>query len=99
MKNKDFVLPHDYFQTKYGVGNYVRIRENLEVGKKYNGLLWLPQMDNYKGKIYKIKHSFYSSVYKRYFLENIDYEFSEEMLEEINPIKKKYYKEIYEKNV
>ncbi len=96
--NKDIFLSNDYFKTKYKVGDYVRIRKDLEIGKKYNGLLWLPQMDNYKGKIYKIERSFYSLLYKRYLLKNIDYEFSEEMLEKINPIMQKIKKINFLKN-
>ena len=66
---------------KFKVGWYARVKEDLKINQTYNELPFLEQMEKYKGRIFKIRTSFHSLLNKRYFLENILYEFSEEMLE------------------
>lgn len=75
---------------KFKVGWYVRVKEDLKINQTYNELPFLEQMEKYKGKVFKIRISFHSLQNKRYFLENVIYEFSEEMLEfpSINELKK-----------
>ena len=68
-------------KPNFQIGWYVKVKENLKTNQTYNELPFLEQMEQYKGKIFKIRMSFYSLYNKRYFLENVLYEFSEEMLE------------------
>lgn len=83
------MLTIDY-SCKYETGWYVKVKKDLIVGKTYNKLPFLEQMKPYLGNIYQIESGFYSFLMKRYFLKDIPYEFSEEMLElpELKEIKK-----------
>lgn len=69
------------YGNKFKPGWYVQVKRDLVLNETYNGLPFIEQMEEYKGKIYKVKSNFFSTFNKRYFLENIIYEFSEEMLE------------------
>lgn len=41
--------------ARYKIGDNVRIREDLEIGKWYTGLVWLPNMQNrMAGKVVRI---------------------------------------------
>lgn len=40
---------------KYKVGDKAKIREDLEIGKTYNGQTFVTQMEKYKGQIVTIK--------------------------------------------
>ena len=40
---------------KYKVGDKVKVREDLKIGKTYNGQTFVPQMKKYKGQIVTIK--------------------------------------------
>lgn len=75
LKLKGELEPH------YEIGDYVKVKEDLISNKTYNDCMFAPQMEIYKGFVYKIVGRFYTIFHKRYFLEGIDWEFSEEMLE------------------
>lgn len=66
---------------KFKVGEKVRVREGLEVGKDYGGQRFVKDMDKYKGEIYTI-HSTHNGWYR---LEEYKegWFFTDEMLEPV----------------
>ena len=64
---------------KYKVGDKVRVRDDLEFGRKYDNITLYDSMGAYLGKIGIIKAI---SAYDNYFLDN-DYYWAEEMLEPV----------------
>lgn len=49
---------------KYKVGDKVKIREDLKVGKDYNDCTFIVDMEKYKGKIATIKYSYSDDSYE-----------------------------------
>lgn len=69
---------------KYSVGQKVRVKENLNIGKIYDGYAFSYQMERYEGKIYKIS----DTNVDHYWLGGCEdpdsgyhYKFTDEMLE------------------
>ena len=68
--------------SKFNVGDEVRIREDISVGRVYSGVTLLSEMAIHCGKVFTIKN-FYGSAYT---LHNNRYYYGEDMLEKINSL-------------
>lgn len=66
---------------KYKVGDKVKVRENLEIGKAYCGQTFVVQMKKYKGQIVTIKVADYDGYYIEE--DEQDWYWTEEMLEDV----------------
>lgn len=79
---------------KYKVGDYVRVKEDLELGKQYGNDKFVSSMGGYRGKVYQISNVFPEKGV--YFLKDFHYDvvlrdcayfywkFTDEMLEPID---------------
>lgn len=76
------------FNCQYKIGDKVKLKDNLVPYKTYNRCMFTKEMESYKNKVLEIESSFFSFFYKRYFLKDIEWEFSEEMLELVKKRKK-----------
>jgi hypothetical protein len=66
---------------KYKVGDKVRIREDLIASKRYNGLSFVPSMEQYKGKVATITNIIFG--YYCIDLDNESWHLVDEMFEDI----------------
>ena len=70
---------------KFSVGDKVRVKTDLVVGKKYNGISFIKAMEESKGKIFTIiSRGEYNDKTEIYLLSNIYYEFTIDMLEALD---------------
>jgi hypothetical protein len=67
---------------KYKVGDKVRIREDLITNKRYNGLSFIPSMEQYKGKVATITNIIFGDHYI-IDLDDNDWCWADEMFEDI----------------
>lgn len=71
--------------SKFNVGDKVKVRKNLKVNERYEGVLFAPDMEKYKGQIITIEgliHEDYINAY-RY----DDWSWTDEMLEPVETTK------------
>ena len=67
---------------KYKIGDKVKIREDLEVGKEYNDCTFIGDMEKYKGKIATIYYCYNDGSYD-IDLDGGDWFWTDEMFEDI----------------
>jgi hypothetical protein len=72
---------------KYKVGDKVRIREDLITNKRYNGLSFIPSMEQYKGKVATITNIIFGDHYI-IDLDDNEWCWADEMFEDIKNIPK-----------
>lgn len=68
------------FQT-LKVGGYVKVKSDLVINMVYNGLSFVPEMADTRGKILRIKYFDNSGDYLVLYGKNIDWAYSPEMLD------------------
>lgn len=70
---------------KYEVGDKVRVREDLEVGKKFNDCTFIKDMEEYKGKIATITYCYDDDSYD-IDLDDGEWYWTDEMLEDVDDV-------------
>lgn len=68
---------------KYKVGDKVKIREDLEVGKEYNDTLFINDMLQYKGKIAVITYASDDDGYYEVDLDDGEWAWADDMFEDV----------------
>ena len=67
---------------KYKVGDKVRVRKDLESGKRYGGQVFIDEMKKFRGKVVEIVRV-YNGFYK---IKGNEYSWTDEMLKEIRTV-------------